>query len=107
MTKAPTTAANKMPVPVADSKLSTYTAASVSYTHLDVYKRQELDFEVTHDPWKLYIGERQYGSLGYGGSHGWSILQGRYISALLFEYAATLGLLDVAYVCPLYTSRCV
>ncbi len=65
----------------------------------------ELDFEVTHDPWKLYIGERQYGSLGYSGSNGWSILQGRYISALLFEYAATLGLLDVAYVDPKASDR--
>ena len=60
----------------------------------------ELDFEVTHDPFKLYISERQYGSLGYSGSHDWSILQGRYISALLFEYAATLGMIDVAYFDP-------
>lgn len=57
-------------------------------------------FEVAHDPWKLYIGEMQYGSLGYDGSHGWGILQERYITALLFEYAATLGLVDVAYTAP-------
>lgn len=54
-------------------------------------------FEVTHDPWKLYLCERQYGSLGYAGSGGWNILQERYISAVLFEYAATLGMVDVAY----------
>lgn len=59
-----------------------------------------LDFEVTHDPWDLYICEREYGSLGYSGSHDWSILQSRYISALLFEYAATLGMIDVAYFDP-------
>jgi len=57
-------------------------------------------FEVAHDPWKLYIGEMQYGSLGYEGSHGWGVLQERYMMALLFEYAATLGLVDVAYTSP-------
>ncbi|OIN92803.1 MAG: hypothetical protein AUJ20_06370 [Comamonadaceae bacterium CG1_02_60_18] len=58
------------------------------------------DFVVTHDPWKLFIAERQYGSLGYEGSHTWGLLQHRYILALLFEYAATLGLIDVAYTDP-------
>jgi len=57
-------------------------------------------FEVTQDPWRLYLGDRQYGALGYAGFHDWSILQGRFIRALLFEYAATLGLIDVAYVHP-------
>ena len=59
-----------------------------------------LEFEVARDPWKLYISERQYGSLGYAGSHGWPILQQRYILTLLFEYAATLGLIDVAFFDP-------
>ncbi|SBT09060.1 conserved hypothetical protein [Candidatus Accumulibacter aalborgensis] len=54
-------------------------------------------FEVTHDTWKLYLCERQYGSLGFNGSGGWNILQERYLLAVLFEYAATLGLVDVAY----------
>lgn len=57
-------------------------------------------FAVTHDPWKLYVCERQYGSLGYAGSGDWNILQERYISTVLFEYAATLGMVDVAYVDP-------
>lgn len=57
-------------------------------------------FVVTHDPWKLYLCERQYGSLGYEGSHGWNILQDRYMAAVLFEYAATLGMVDVAYFDP-------
>lgn len=57
-------------------------------------------FAVTHNPWKLYLSERQYGSLGYEGSGGWNILQDRYILALLFEYAAALGLIDVAYFHP-------
>ena len=57
-------------------------------------------FEVTHDPWKLYIGDVHYGGLGYAGYHDWEILQDRYILCLLFEYAATLGLVDVAYTHP-------
>lgn len=60
----------------------------------------ELDFEVTHDLWKLYICDREYGMLGYLGFHDWSLLQGRYTLCLLFEYAATLGMVDVAYVSP-------
>jgi hypothetical protein len=58
------------------------------------------DFRVTHDPWKLYIGELQYGSLGHDAAFVWESLQGRYTLAFLFEYAATLGLLDVAYISP-------
>ena len=57
-------------------------------------------FEVTRDAWTLYICDRQYGSLGYDGYGGWNILQARYALCLLFEYAATLGLIDVAYVPP-------
>lgn len=60
----------------------------------------DLHFDVTHDAWRLYVLDRQYGALGYDGFHNWGILQGRYIAALLFEYAATLGLIDVAYVDP-------
>jgi Helicase conserved C-terminal domain len=45
--------------------------------------------------WKLYLSDPQYGSLGYDGHNGWSVLQGRYTLAVLLEYAATLGLIDV------------
>lgn len=58
------------------------------------------DFGVTDDPWRLYIGDAHYGSLGYAGYHDWDILQGRYVMCLLFEYAATLGLIDIAYTHP-------
>ncbi len=61
---------------------------------------EELDFDITHNPWKLYIADRQYGSLGYSGHHDWHILQKRYLMAVLFEFAATLGLVDVAYCHP-------
>lgn len=54
-------------------------------------------FEVSRDPWKLYLCDPQYGSLGYGGNSGWNILQERYVLCLLFEYAAPLGMIDVAY----------
>lgn len=50
--------------------------------------------------WKLYVADPEYGSLGYDGFHDWPILEGRYLLAVLFEYAATLGLLDVEYVLP-------
>ncbi len=57
-------------------------------------------FLVTREPWSLYIGELQYGSLGYDGFGGWNILQFRYLLCVLFEYAATLGLIDVAFILP-------
>jgi Helicase conserved C-terminal domain len=59
-------------------------------------------FLVTRDPWTLYISEASYGSLGYAAKHEWEVLQGRYVMAFLFEYAATMGLLDVAYISPVH-----
>ena len=58
------------------------------------------DFAVNRNPWNLYLAEPGYGSLGYDGSHEWAIVEGRYALCLLFEYAATLGLIDVAYTEP-------
>ncbi|MEA3275137.1 MAG: hypothetical protein U9Q81_07605 [Pseudomonadota bacterium] len=58
------------------------------------------DFKVAHDYWKLYVADSHYGSLGYSGYHGFEILQGRYILVYLFEYLATLGMIDTAYVLP-------
>ncbi len=57
-------------------------------------------FGVTRDRWTLYISDSHYGSLGYSGFGGWHILQARYMLAFLFEYAATMGLIDVAYIHP-------
>jgi len=63
---------------------------------------KDLKFSVTKgDPWDLYICEKGYGSLGYDGYHEWNILEERYILCLLFEYAATLGLIDIAYSSPI------
>ncbi len=50
--------------------------------------------------WKLYLEDPQYGSFGYDGAYDWELLQGRYVLALLFEYAATLGLIDIRYTEP-------
>ncbi|NET38793.1 MAG: hypothetical protein F6K19_43570 [Cyanothece sp. SIO1E1] len=58
------------------------------------------DFEVSRNPWNLYICDSHYGSLGYEGYGGWNILQARYGMCLLFEYAATLGLIDIVYAPP-------
>ncbi len=57
-----------------------------------------IDFSVSEDPWHLYIGDPHYGSLGY--AHCGSILEERYLYAFLLEYAATLGIIDVALVPP-------
>ncbi len=54
-------------------------------------------FEVTRNPWSLYISDPQYGSLGYDGYGGWNVLQERYLLCLLMEYAAPLGVVDIAY----------
>jgi hypothetical protein len=58
------------------------------------------DFVLAHRPYDLYISEHYYGNLGYDSPHDWEQLQGRYILAVLFEYVATLGLIDVAYLAP-------
>jgi hypothetical protein len=50
--------------------------------------------------WRLYIADAYYGSLGHAGPQAWDIIEGRYALCVLLEYAATLGLLDVAYTDP-------
>jgi len=50
--------------------------------------------------WKLYLVDPYYGSLGYAGYGDWALVEGRYTLAVLFEYAGTLGLIDLDYVEP-------
>ena len=57
------------------------------------------EFQVSRQPWNLYFCEAGYGSLNYQEGE-WGILQERYTLCFLFEYAATLGIVDVAYVNP-------
>jgi hypothetical protein len=50
--------------------------------------------------WKLYLEDPHHGSLGYAGYHDWTLLEGRYTPAVLFEYAGTGGLIDLDYLHP-------
>ncbi len=50
--------------------------------------------------WRLYLVDSYYGSLGHAGRHAWGVVEGRYALCVLFEYAATLGAIDVAYTDP-------
>ena len=58
------------------------------------------EFEVSNDLGKLYLCELRYGNFDYSGYGDWHIVQFRYLLCLLFEYAASLGLIDIAYVHP-------
>ncbi len=50
--------------------------------------------------WRLYLADSYYGSLGHAGAAAWDVLEGRYALCVLFEYAATMGVIDVAYTGP-------
>lgn len=60
----------------------------------------DLDFSVTRDPWTLYLEHPEYGSFGYRSEGRGDELELRYFLCVLFEYAATLGLVDVAFTDP-------
>jgi hypothetical protein len=57
-----------------------------------------LSFAVARDSWSLYIGDLQYGSLGYEDYSNW--LPKWYAMVFLWEYAGTLGLVDVSFTEP-------
>jgi len=50
--------------------------------------------------WRLYLVDSSRGSLGLAGWKAWNVLEGRYALCVLFEYTATLGMIDVAYTGP-------
>ena len=75
--------------PVAGSPSTSSSGSSVA---------QAANFFIARNEWKLYIAELQYGSFGYTDESTWTLLQGRFIMAMFFEYAATLGLIDIAYI---------
>ncbi|MCY3876797.1 MAG: hypothetical protein OXF88_21205, partial [Rhodobacteraceae bacterium] len=60
----------------------------------------DLNFEVTRFPWALYMGDAHYGGQHGESERSWSIFQDRYLLCFLFEYVATLGMIDVAFVHP-------
>lgn len=58
-------------------------------------------YQVTSHPWTLYIGDVEYGNLGGCQNQEWSaVLEGTYALVFLWEYAATLGILDIAHFPP-------
>jgi hypothetical protein len=57
------------------------------------------DFEVCRYTRHLYICEPGYGYL-YDIEGSWSVLEESYTLCFLFEYVATLGIIDVAYIKP-------
>ncbi len=77
-----------------DCPVGKWISAEALSDHIQATARE---FLISHDPWRLYISDAEYGSLGYDGYGGWNILQFRYVLVFLFEYAATLGLIDVAF----------
>jgi hypothetical protein len=73
----------------------------ISVEELGRFMRAESrGFAITHNSWGLYIGDRNYGALGYEGFDSWEILQERYIKTVIMEYAATLGIVDIGYAPP-------
>ncbi|MCK5649131.1 MAG: hypothetical protein KAI22_09645 [Gammaproteobacteria bacterium] len=62
------------------------------------------DLSVCHDSFRLYLEEQGYGTLGYA-ENPFEVLEGRYIMVYLFEYLATLGMVDIAYVTPYYARK--
>ncbi len=57
-----------------------------------------LEFEIARYTWKLYVGDAQYGHLDDYGDQ--TMIKKRYVQAFLFEYAATMGVIDVGYIHP-------
>ena len=68
-----------------------------------IMRAQPAPLAVARSPlaqWRLYLVDSCYGSLGPAGWKAWNALEGRYALCVLFEYAATLGVIDVAYTGP-------
>ncbi|EFK12382.1 conserved hypothetical protein [delta proteobacterium NaphS2] len=57
-----------------------------------------LEFDVARYAWKLYVEDANYGHLNEYEDQ--TMIKMRYVLAYLFEYAATLGIIDVAYITP-------
>jgi hypothetical protein len=68
-----------------------------------ILRKQAAPLAVSAGPlarWGLYLEDPRRGSLGPAGWKAWDIVEGRYTLCVLFEYAATLGVVDVAYAAP-------
>ncbi len=84
-----------------DCPIGEWVPIDAFFQHLQISGR---DFEVSASPEALRVecSEGSGGLRGYGSQERWLILQGRYVLCFLFEYAATLGVVDVAYTPPAY-----
>jgi hypothetical protein len=72
-------------------------------TLFGILRTQPAPLAVARSPlarWRLYLVDPCRGSLGPVGATAWNALEGRYALCVLFEYAATLGVIDVAYAGP-------
>jgi hypothetical protein len=72
-------------------------------TMFAILRAQPAPLTVARSPlaqWRLYFVDPRYGSLGPAGAAAWNVLEGRYALCVLFEYVATLGVVDVAYAGP-------
>jgi hypothetical protein len=50
--------------------------------------------------WRLYITDPYHGALGHAAARARDVLEARYALCVLFEYAATMGVIDIAYADP-------
>ena len=65
-----------------------------------ILRAQPAPLAVARSPlaqWRLYLVDPHDGSLGPACAKAWNVLEGRYALCVLFEYAATLGVIDVGY----------
>lgn len=75
----------------------------VAFDELLRYMRAEgqLPAIERNTPTALYLGSyAEYGWLGYDNVQYWDVVIGTYVRAVLWEYAATLGLIEIAYTWP-------
>ncbi|MDM5177987.1 hypothetical protein PO883_12375 [Massilia sp. DJPM01] len=76
------------------------TARWVDVDELGRFMRAEgAPLAVAADAWSLYLEDPNYGALAYTDDE-WDIFEQRYLLCVLFEYCATLGMVDVAYASP-------
>ncbi|MDM8520265.1 hypothetical protein QUF64_09470 [Anaerolineales bacterium HSG6] len=95
------TAPAKRRAMIADALTDSPTKKWISFDEFSRFmKASSYTFKVNRNLWNLYVEEQGYGSLGYEGFGGWHIIQARYLMVFLLEYAATMGLLDVALTHP-------
>ena len=95
------TALNQRRAPIVSALKTMKPNSWISFDDFSRYMQVSgFKFTVCNDTWELYIEDPNYGSLGYDGFDSWEIIQARYLLAFLFEYMATMGLIDVAYIPP-------